>query len=779
MPFGQNTVPYMTNVPTNIPQEHSESLSSVDYTKQLRIAKISQIEELGFSAYAVESHRDFTLLFIKFWFDFVAALKLDEVITDIAPLTLDYFLHQVLFPKNVLEQAEEQLQIRVALKSMGLDPDDERFKGQGIPEKIISYRKYFPLIRTVSDEVKYALMNKFLIHKNNEKSVVKEADVRLKQGQKVTLAGRLKSKRVSGKIAFGTIEDESYPDGFQFIFRSDLLAKKPSHHLQHIPTSKEKLEFQKISQNAIEIAPIHQNTKDVQPNDTIVLHYGEKESAEFRLKATTTFPTIIEAYTSNLDFQSILKDLPVNYTIQDLRSAFLIQYSAEYLAELEQGIVVYFLEPITKSMNFDQFRELFDEGDYLQASGFLEYSRSGEASLVVDQFSILTKSLRPLPENLEYDNVEYRYLNRVADFKNNTRDPRGLSVREMLYKKSRFWQIWREELNQLGFLEVECPVFEHTPGGAEAKPFTTFYDVLDQEMYLRISLELPLKRLIAGGFEKIYEIGRIFRNEGASPQHLQEYTQMEFYWSYADYHDCMEFIQRVYRRQILELTGSLTTIDYSGQLINWGEWVSDTELEATEWELQNGWPMITFYEAVRLYSEGKADVEGKDLFALQTHATELGVKFESNYSKARLMDLIWKKAARPHVINPIFMILPPVELEPLAKRDPVRKELTQRFQVVAGGAEIGKGFSELNDPLDQLSRFQEQQTARDNGDREAQFMDMEYIEALEYGLPPLTGFGISERFFSFIMGKPIKELVTFPAVRKITPNNLENNGIVS
>lgn len=627
-------------------EDQAVSLSSVEHNRDLRIAKLAEIRAAGFDPYSVESKRDFKLDFVKFWFDFIHKNIFDEVVVDISPLTLDYFLHQVLFPKNLLEQAEEMIQIRAALKSMGLDPDDDRFKGQGIPEKIVSYRGYFAELSAKSDEEKYSLLSKYLSIRTSSDGGKKELKPNLEKGNKVTLAGRIKSKRVSGKIGFATVEDESLSNGFQFLFRSDLLESKEG------------------------------------------------------------------------------------------------------------------------SMSFEQYRDLIDAGDYIQAIGELDYSRTGEPSLMVESFVILTKALRPLPEKIDYDNLEYRYLNRVADFKYNTVDANGLTVRDMLRKKSRYWQIWREELLNLGFLEVECPVFEHTPGGAEAKPFTTHYDLLDQDMYLRISLELPLKRMIAGGFEKVFEIGRIFRNEGASFQHLQEYTQMEFYWAYADYTDCMRFIQRVYRRIITETLGTLETVDYNGNTINWGHWISDDEADKNNWKLENGWPLVSFYDAVRYYSGGKADIEGKDLEALRIHAKELGVKFEPTDSKPRLMDLIWKKTARPQVINPIFLTLPPVELEPLAKRDPVKTDLTQRFQIVAGTAELGKGFSELNDPLDQLSRFEEQQAARDAGDEEAQHMDTEYVEALEYGLPPLTGFGISERFFSFILGKPIKECVTFPAVRK-------------
>lgn len=752
--------------------DQHESLSSIESQRSLRIEKMQNIKAAGFDPYSIESQRSFHLDFIKFWFDFVNKTQFDTVAQEVAPLTMDYFLHQVLFPKNVLEQAEEKLHIRAALKSMGLDPDDERFKGNGIPEKIIAYREYFPQLQATSEEKKYKMLSKYLKVQLNQKVNQKILQPTLKPHQKVTLTGRVKSKRVSGKIAFATVEDESLPSGFQFILRSDLLQQKKVHSLSWRNFKEPILEMLRNGTKTIETRSASSKILiGSQIGDLICITDRAGKKLFFTIKNVVHYSSLVEAYGSNLNFHTIIPDLPEKFTIQDVRSAYTKLVGEEGVAEIESsGLVAYFLEPSMESMTFDQYRDLIDEGDYIQAQGRLEYSRSGEPSLMVEAYCILTKALRPLPEAIEYENTEYRYLNRVVDYKLNTKDENGLTVREMLVKKARYWQIWREELNHLGFLEVECPVFEHTPGGAEAKPFITHYDLLDQDMYLRISLELPLKRLIAGGFEKVYEIGRIFRNEGASPQHLQEYTQMEFYWSYADYHDCMRFIQRVYRRQIFEITGSSVTKDYYGNTIEWGAWCTEEEADKNCWQMHNGWPMIPFYEAIRYYSNGKADVEGKNLTQLRELAKELGIKYEDTDSLPRLIDLIWKKAARINVVNPIFLILPPVELEPLAKRDPAQPHLTQRFQVVAGTAELGKGFSELNDPIDQLARFEEQQAARDAGDEEAQHLDTDYVEAMEYGMPPLTGFGISERFFSFILGKSIKESVTFPAVRKQSEN---------
>jgi lysyl-tRNA synthetase, class II len=430
-------------------------------------------------------------------------------------------------------------------------------------------------------------------------------------------------------------------------------------------------------------------------------------------------------------------------------------------------------------MNFDNFKGLVDEGDYVQVNGKLDYSNSGEASLFASNITILTKSLRPLPETMEYESTESRYLDRVADFKNNTKDEKGNSVRDIVRAKAKYWSIWREEMANEGFLEVECPIFESTPGGAEAKPFTTFYNELDQEMYLRISLELPLKKLIAGGFEKVYEIGRIFRNEGSSPQHLQEYTQIEWYCAYTDYIWAAEFTKRVYQRVVKDLLNTEIQTDYYGNKINWGNWCTPAMAKKNGWQLtdnKDGWPMIPYFEAVRYFSKGEIDTENKTAQEL----CEMGKKFDLELTPqmglGTLLDKLWKKA-RVNTRDPFFLALPPVELEPLAKRDPKNPDLTQRWQIVAGTAELGKAFSELNDPIDQFGRFEDQQKARDAGNDEAQFMDENYVKAMEYGMPPMSGFGTSERFVSFLLGKHIRECVTFPHVRKEVKDNSKQKKI--
>ena len=432
--------------------------------------------------------------------------------------------------------------------------------------------------------------------------------------------------------------------------------------------------------------------------------------------------------------------------------------------------------PQDGQFTYQTFRSLIDEGDYIEITGYLETTIAGENSLFGTEFKILTKSLRPLPDKLEYENIEGRYLDRVADFKMNTMDEDGLSVRTVVELKNKYWSIWREEMLKEDFLEVTNPTFEQIPGGAETKPFVTHYNELDQDVYLRISLELPLKKLIAGGFERVFEIGRVFRNESSSPMHLQEFTFIEWYCAYTDYIWAAKFVKRAFQRIVREILGSYQQTDYFGNQINWDNWCGAEEAKANGWELLEadekgyGWPMINYFDAVRHFSNGKIDTENKTDEELYQMCLENGINdVEINFGTATLLDKLWKKA-RLNTSNPFFLAKPPAELEPLAKRDTENPHLVQRWQVVAGRAEHGKAFSELNDPIDQFGRFEKQQEARDSGNEEAQFMDQSYIKAMEYGMPPMSGFGISDRFLSSLLGKNIRDIENFPHIRSQDKN---------
>jgi lysyl-tRNA synthetase class 2 len=291
------------------------------------------------------------------------------------------------------------------------------------------------------------------------------------------------------------------------------------------------------------------------------------------------------------------------------------------------------------------------------------------------------------------------------------------------------------------------PVLESVPGGAEARPFITHHNALDQDFYLRISLELPLKKMLVGGIEKVFEIGRIFRNEGIDREHLQDYTQMECYSAYENYDDMMQFVEGMYKEVIRKLFGTLKMRIQDAD-IDWGA----------------SWPKVDYYEVFK--KETGIDLRSATESTLREKAKVCGVFIEPHFKKGRIIDLIYKKLVRPTLIQPCFLINPPVEIEPLAKRLDEDKNRVARFQILALGTELGKGFSELNDPRDQRARFEEQMKLREGGDDEAQMIDEEFIEALEYGMPPAAGFGMSERLFAVLMGRPIRETVVFPLMKK-------------
>ncbi len=382
-----------------------------------------------------------------------------------------------------------------------------------------------------------------------------------------------------------------------------------------------------------------------------------------------------------------------------------------------------------------------DIGDIIEISGKAFATKRGEKTIEAASVSVLAKSLRPLPEKWHgLVDIEERLRRRYLDLLMKPEE------RELFIKKSKFWQAAREFMLSENFLEVETPVLEQVPGGADAEPFATHLNALDIDLYLRISLELPLKRLIVGGYEKVFEIGRIFRNEGIDREHLQDYTQLECYWAYADYYQMMELVAGMYKKMISAANGSLQH-EWNGESINWdGDW--PTIEYADIFKAQTGLdPVVATEEQLMAYA-------GAEHLAPETHQ-----------GKGRLIDLIFKKKVLPTLIRPSFLVNPPVEIEPLAKRHRDDPRKVERFQVVACASELGKGFSELNDPMDQRARFEEQMKLRAAGDTEAQRLDEDFIEALEYGMPPTAGFGLSERLFAVIMNKPVRETVFFPLMR--------------
>ncbi len=391
---------------------------------------------------------------------------------------------------------------------------------------------------------------------------------------------------------------------------------------------------------------------------------------------------------------------------------------------------------------FGFFVDNFDLGDFVQVSGTLFVTKTGEQTLQATDYKMLAKSLRPLPsEHYGLEDVETKLRKRYLDVLLDS------EARELFIKKNKFWTSMRSFLVERGFLELEMPILESTPGGAEAEPFTTHHNALDRDFYLRISLELPLKKMLVAGYEKVFEIGRIFRNEGISTTHLQDYTQMEFYWAYGDFEKLQKFLQEMYQQMIQDTFGTLQ-ITSGGVTCDWsGDW------EKVDY-------MALFKEHTNIDLETCSDED------LKAYAKSQHIKFEDFAQRGRLIDLIFKKVrSNIKTDKPVFLVNQPIELEPLAKRDPSNPKVVQRLQIMAYGTELGKGFGELNDPIDQRLRFEEQAKLREAGDNEAQMLDEDYMEAMEYGMPPAAGFGLSERLFAVLADKSIREIVVFPPMK--------------
>ena len=414
-------------------------------------------------------------------------------------------------------------------------------------------------------------------------------------------------------------------------------------------------------------------------------------------------------------------------------------------AHIEDGsgkIQVFLSKKNIGGENYKLFTDTIEIGDFVQVEGKLFKTKKGEKTLEVRDWKVLAKSVLPIPtEYFGLKDQEELLRKRYLDLMLNP------ETRELFNKKNIFWRTVRNFLVEKGFLEVQTPVLENIPGGAEAEPFVTHHNALDRDFYLRISLELPLKRLLVGGYEKVFEIGRVFRNEGIDREHLQEYDMVEFYEAYADMEKGMKTVEEMFKDIVKAVTGGAKT-EYEESLVNWGD----------KWEIKDYFELFKKETGIDL--DNKVSVED-----LKKRADELEIEYEEDYGKGRMIDTIFKKTARVKLIQPCFLVGHPIEVSPLSKTDPNDSKKVLRFQVVAGGMELGNGFSELNDPIEQRRRFEEQMRLRKAGDKEAQMMDKDFVEALEYGMPPAVGFGMSERLFAMLMNKSVRETVIFPPVR--------------
>lgn len=389
---------------------------------------------------------------------------------------------------------------------------------------------------------------------------------------------------------------------------------------------------------------------------------------------------------------------------------------------------------------FKQFIDFVSVGDFIEVTGTPFVTKRGMSSLLASEWRMTAKSLRQIPDEwfgLKDEDERYRkrYLDMILD----------KDVFNRVKQRSVFWNAIRSFMLERGYVEVETPVLETKTGGAEARPFITHHNALDIEVYLRISLELWQKRLMIGGLPKTFEIGRIFRNEGMSHEHAQDYTQFEFYEAYLDGRKGIEMLIELYRYVAEKTFG---TLQFS--------------INGHEVDLSAEWVRLDFNTLMR--ERYGFDPREVDIVQVKSALDMNGIAYDSSLDIGRGVDLLWKQI-RKTVGGPAVLTGMPVYLEPLAKKTKSDPRTVDRFQILIGGSEVGKAFNELNDPLDQAERFMAQQALRDSGDEEAQMADYDFVEALEYGMPPTFGFGVSERLFSFLAGVPIREAQLFPLMR--------------
>lgn len=410
--------------------------------------------------------------------------------------------------------------------------------------------------------------------------------------------------------------------------------------------------------------------------------------------------------------------------IQDLQGQIQIYLRKDQLSELEYGLF-----------------EKADIGDIVGICGIMFRTNAGEVSVKANRYIHLTKALKPLPE--KYHGISDEELKLRKRYLDIIMDP---EVKELFFKKQKFWRTIRDFMIDHGFLEVETPILETSSGGAAATPFQTHHNALDIDVFLRISMgELWQKKLLVAGFEKTFEIGRQFRNEGMSPEHLQDYTQMEFYWAYADFEDGMKLTKELYREITRAVMGT-STFETRGYTV---------DMDA-EWQIYDFETIIEEKTGVNIFSTSKEEIEAK--------LDDYGVEYDPKMGFWRLVDTLWK-VVRKDLAGPGFLVGQPVQLNPLPKRLKKDSRKVAQMQIIIAGSEMGNGYTELNDPVDLEERFKEQRAMGEAGDEEAHEHDETFIEALKYGMPPAYGFGFSERLFSVMMNRPIRECVLFPLMR--------------
>ena len=444
-----------------------------------------------------------------------------------------------------------------------------------------------------------------------------------------------------------------------------------------------------------------------------------------------------------VDGFDLLKDKTVTVAgkIQTIRSfgklAFIVisDNSGQIQLFLKQGTV----EPLNAKdgiIGLDQIN-LLDEGDFIEATGSVIKTKTGEISIDTTRIRLLVKTLRPTPRKMT--DKEERFRRRYLDMRINQ------DVHERFIRRSKFWQATRDFLCQNDFVEINVPVLEHTTGGADAEPFVTHMNALNEDFYLRISHELPLKKLLGAGYEKVFDIGPRFRNENYSDEHLPEHIAMEWYWSYANWQDGMNFMENMYRYVLQETFGTLKF-----------------NIKGFEIDMAKPWEKWDYATVIK--DRYDIDVYNSSMDDIKNALTKNKLKVEQTENRARSVDKLWKNI-RKDVAGPVWLINTPKFISPLAKSNPDDPRTVERFQPIICGSELGNGFSELNDPIEQLNRFLEQQKMREAGDKEAMMLDIDFIEMLEYGMPPACGWGYSERVFWVFEDVTAREGVPFPQLK--------------
>lgn len=418
--------------------------------------------------------------------------------------------------------------------------------------------------------------------------------------------------------------------------------------------------------------------------------------------------------------------------------------SFAHIQDATEQIQIYVRQDAIGKELYDDVYRSIDLGDIVGVSGTVFKTNVGELSIAVSKFDLLTKALRPLPEKYHgLKDIEQRYRQRYLDLITNKES------KNVFVLRSKIIQSMRRYLDDLGFLEVETPMMHAIPGGASARPFETYHNALDIPLYMRIAIELHLKRLIVGDMEKVYEIGRVFRNEGVSTRHNPEFTMIELYEAYADFHDIMELTENLVAHVAEEVLGS-TTITYGNY-----------EVDLTpKWKRQHMVDAVKEHTGVDFWDE-VSDDEAKAL------AKEHDVKIEDTMTYGHIVNEFFEQKVEDKLIQPTFIYGHPVEISPLAKRNKEDGRFTDRFELFIVGREHANAFSELNDPIEQRKRFEAQMAEREQGNEEAHLMDEDFIEALEYGMPPTGGLGIGiDRLVMLLTNAPsIRDVLLFPQMR--------------